>query len=147
MVNAKKRAADKAAKAAQKAAREGVACPAGGDGTRPLLAAALGGHVAVAEHLAARGAEASPADGKGKRPVHIVAEFGHVAIAEHLAERGAKPSPADGALGAHVMPREAREFYALQRLWRDASVTHYDDDLEPAEELPEDETEFAFSRP
>ena len=48
----------------------------------------------------------------------------------------------------HVMRREARQFYALERLWGDAKITTYEDgELEAADEVVEGETEFAFSRP
>ena len=80
-------------------------------------------------------------------------------VAEGMKEQGHRPWHVEGYksrrwilidyvdLVVHVMRREAREFYALERLWGDASITHYDDDLEPAEELSEDGTEFAFARP
>ena len=80
-------------------------------------------------------------------------------LAARMKEQGHRPWHVEGYktrrwilidyvdLVVHVMRREAREFYAQDRLRGDASVTHYDDDLEPAEELSEDEPEFAFSRP
>ncbi len=81
-------------------------------------------------------------------------------VAEGMKEHGHRPWHVEGYrtrrwilidyvdVVVHVMRREAREFYALERLWGDAVVTHYDDaDLEPAEAFAEDNTEFAFSRP
>ena len=48
----------------------------------------------------------------------------------------------------HIFRKEAREFYALERLWGDAAITAFDDDL-PATEPPDEResSQFVFSRP
>ncbi len=48
----------------------------------------------------------------------------------------------------HIFRRDAREFYALERLWGDADCTSFEDTWEvPVEKQPEDDDLLVFSRP
>ena len=74
-------------------------------------------------------------------------------LREKLAEIGEKPWHVEGAdsgrwilldyvhFVVHIFRQEARDFYALERLWGDAERTEFEDRWEP-----EEETSFEFSQ-
>jgi ribosome-associated protein len=79
-------------------------------------------------------------------------------VADKLKEEGQRPWHIEGYktrrwvlidyvdIVVHIFQREAREFYALERLWGDAECTSFEDDLENALETgPNEDNQSVFS--
>ena len=80
-------------------------------------------------------------------------------LADKLKEQGQRPWHVEGYksrrwilidyvdIVVHIFRREAREFYALERLWGDAECTSFEDDLVSTLETdPANDNQFVFSR-
>jgi hypothetical protein len=96
----------------------GLGTAAGGEASRPLLAAAAAGDTARVAALLREGADPDAADRSGWTGLHHAAERGDVALARLLLESGARPDLRSRARGTPLDVAERSGRLELARLLR-----------------------------